>query len=475
MGDKQYDNKKCFKNRGWYITPFEITDYDKYTAELKKYSRFFGYRKCRYLFSYISQLYEKDTDGQDAYIKVYDLPDDEMQMIKNTIVFPQQINGRDDNGDLAFLPYDLTLNTVRIMTFKNDIGLLIMDIGFNDMTIEEIADFTNTFKKMGNLTDNKNLGEKEKAINDKHYGTQWKIIQNILASNYVNPFFFASKYDNYESFVMLSIADHLHSDGNEYSRVLSRLKNGLRSNVDTSNFKEMESVEISEYSYIRFGASQNAFVCLIDKDEGYKTSKKFINEVFSQNIEQSYFPLYMLLLNQRLMLLLSMYKSMNNKDNIKVLRKIQKDLIQFKMVASFNIVSNTSIYQCVYDKVYEVLRIDRLYKDVDEINQRIVQENESDDTKRESVINFALAGLSVLSIFSAVVDFSDFWQQFRNGDYNYSGAHITAAYNTGIAGIALIMSIVTIIILSGVMYLRKLKRPKSEKHKKSLNKSRKKK
>lgn len=251
---------------------------------------------------------------------------------------------------------------------------------------------------------------------------------------------------------MLGVQDEFKEEN--YSKILSQLKHGMRADVDTTRYDNLANIEVSEYSYIRFGASQNAMVCLINKALVPDNSKKFIDKIFSENFTHSYFCLYLLLINQRLTLLNTMYKSMKYKDDIDKLQQIQKDLTHFRMLASFNVVSNTGIYQCLYDKIYEVLKIDRLYTDVDEINQKIVQEDEVEDIQREKRVNVLLTGISLLTVFSALVDFSDFFSELFKGEFAAVGPK--NIFSIGLLGLVLFSVIVYIFVRkTGIIFHKK--------------------
>lgn len=434
-----------FENMGWYLIPFEIINYTEYTKELSKYDRVDSYQDCRYLFSYVTNLFE---NGDNAYIKVYQLTKSVIEHFKQNTIFPHK--AKDKNGN--WVPYDCVVSDIRIITFNNNIGILMINIKFQEMTLDEIANFTNAFKKMGNGHANEGNTEQKHMDNKYRHGTHWQSIQTILNSKYIKPFFFANQYDNYEAFTMLALADYIVGNNDEetdklYSNTLTLLKNGLQSNVDTSRYQKMASVELAEYPYIRFGASQNAMVCLVNKALVTPKDRSFIENRFSKSIQKSYLCLYLLLLNQRLTLLLAMYKSIQYRDDADKLQQIQKELNQFKMVASFNVISNTGNYQCLYDAIYEVLRIDVLYKDVDEINQKVMQESDIEDTQREKRANKLLIVISVLSVFSALVDLSDFLQTWLTGGYSGLRNHSEMNIGTG-SLIFIVMAILLYIIVN---------------------------
>lgn len=390
-----------FENQGWYIVPFEIKSNKKFENKMKAHKRVFDFSKCRYLFSYVTDLF---NESDNAYVKTYTVNSNYAE----NLIFPHKRDMSD---------YDVSLKKITIVTFKNNIGMLIYNVNYNSMTINEIADFTNLFKKMGNQFENND--EQSTMI----YGNLWEITQSVLPKDATTPFFYASKADNYECFVTMEVAGRF-DDEESFSKTLSLLKNGMRSDVDTSDYKDMAvNVEIKEYPYLYFGASQNAFVALVDFNKANK-SKNFLNQRFCASFESNYLCLYLILLNQRLMLLLSVYKSIENKDNIEQLKEIQHNLTQFKLLASFNIVSNTSNYQLIYDKIYSVLRIESLFKDVDEVNQKIMQDAESADIEREKKLNKILIVISVLAVFSALIDASDYFDRlFATGSESATKMH----------------------------------------------------
>ena len=142
-----------FENQGWYMIPFRINDYEKYTKQLSKYKRYYEFSQCRYIFSYITDLF---SDKDDAYIKTYIISNDD---IANELIFPHTYNGEN---------YDVTLKDIKITTFKSGIGLIIFNVKFNNMNLKSIADFTNDFKKMHN-------DKKQNDFIRKRYGNLWQI------------------------------------------------------------------------------------------------------------------------------------------------------------------------------------------------------------------------------------------------------------------------------------------------------------
>ena len=78
---------------------------------------------------------------------------------------------------------------------------------------------------------------------------------------------------------------------------------------------------------------------------------------------------------------------------------------------SFSIVSDDQLYQTVYSKMYSILGIDRLLADVHENEEQIelLQNNELLNT--EKLTSVFLFGLSVLSLFSVLVDAAGYFDR----------------------------------------------------------------
>jgi hypothetical protein len=93
------------------------------------------------------------------------------------------------------------------------------------------------------------------------------------------------------------------------------------------------------------------------------------------------------------------------------MEKINQRIVKLKTVFSFRIISDDLIFQNVYAKMYKVLDIDCLLEDIrDNENQRelLMNINSAKTEKRSSQF---LMGISLLSLFSALIDASSYFDR----------------------------------------------------------------
>lgn len=88
--------------------------------------------------------------------------------------------------------------------------------------------------------------------------------------------------------------------------------------------------------------------------------------------------------------------------------RVENQLNDFKIKYSFKAVSNELMYQNLYNKMLDVLDISSLIADVEDASERIKSADRESDEKREKTTNRILFILGLLSIGSALIDFSDY-------------------------------------------------------------------
>ena len=98
--------------------------------------------------------------------------------------------------------------------------------------------------------------------------------------------------------------------------------------------------------------------------------------------------------------------------NLNQIEELNKQIVNFKAVFAFNVVSDDQIFQSVYAEMYKILGIRDLLEDIlDNENQIEVLRNAS-SVKAERLSSKFLFGLSLLSVFSALIDASSYFDRF---------------------------------------------------------------
>ena len=78
---------------------------------------------------------------------------------------------------------------------------------------------------------------------------------------------------------------------------------------------------------------------------------------------------------------------------------------------SFSIVSDDQLYQTVYSKMYMILGIDRLLADVRDNEEQIELLQNQERMNTEKITSVFLFGLSILSLFSVLVDAAGYFDR----------------------------------------------------------------
>ena len=82
-----------------------------------------------------------------------------------------------------------------------------------------------------------------------------------------------------------------------------------------------------------------------------------------------------------------------------------------KTIFSFSIVSDDQLYQTVYSKMYEIMGIDRLLSDIKDNEEQIEILQRHEMLKTEKITSAFLFGLSILSLFSVLVDAAGYFDR----------------------------------------------------------------
>jgi hypothetical protein len=143
-------------------------------------------------------------------------------------------------------------------------------------------------------------------------------------------------------------------------------------------------------------------------------SHYFLHYLKPSHMTIDYYFVYLLLLNQRFSAIqyineIAESYSMNEME----IELLNKRIVALKTVFSFNVISDDKIFQNVYSRMFSILEIEHLIKDiVDNESQMQVLQN-AGSVKAEKLSSKFLFGISLLSLFSALVDASVFFDRFN--------------------------------------------------------------
>jgi hypothetical protein len=160
-------------------------------------------------------------------------------------------------------------------------------------------------------------------------------------------------------------------------------------------------------------------------------------------MKNDYLAMYLFLLNQRYSLMYLLSELTKTTDS-KKLDEIEDMLNNFKVCFSFKIVSNEMVYQNLYNKMYNVLGIDKLIDDVQDASERLEIKARKEDEARENLTNILLIGVGFLAVGSALIDFADYIDRL-----SWFSFDISTAISFGISVLAIVICLIICIKRKG--------------------------
>lgn len=165
---------------------------------------------------------------------------------------------------------------------------------------------------------------------------------------------------------------------------------------ETTVYNEAEYFKAS--SHIRWGITSEATICLTITDP----QTYFVGNSFYDNFHSYYFYLYILSLHQKCALYYYL-TNFSTKRSVNELEKGLQELAYFKAKYGFKIISESETYQTIYSKQCRAFMLDKLYSDIDEQINRVMEVknilNEERKNQQEARINWILGLITFLSFF----------------------------------------------------------------------------
>ena len=122
--------------------------------------------------------------------------------------------------------------------------------------------------------------------------------------------------------------------------------------------------------------------------------------------------MYLLLLNQRFAAIRYIEKVTDALTlPYKEVEQLNRGIVELKTVFSFNVISDDRIFQNVYARMYKLLDIEKLVADIVENEEQMDILHKAAAAKTERMSSKFLFGISLLSLFSALIDASGFFDR----------------------------------------------------------------
>lgn len=296
------------------------------------------------------------------------------------------------------------IQQVNLACFATGVGFLEFWVEYENMTPEEITDFAYQFKKTTKRS-GRDLPDNQRALYDVACDLIPKDAALFFAA--VAPF----KYEcNCFHFL------HVDTDSVEQAEADRRLlylcrsydrKIGLAADSDYDMIYKP-----SDYDH--WGGSSEGMVN-ITYDLQDPEQDWYLHGIKPMHLEIDYHFMYLLLLNQRFSAIgyiekVSTALSLPPKE----VEQLNRRIVELKTVFSFNVISDDRIFQNVYAKMYKLLEIEQLLADIVENEEQMDILHKSKAAKTDRMSSRFLFGISLLSLFSALIDASTYFDRFQN-------------------------------------------------------------
>lgn len=422
--DKQVNQKSSI-----YIIPFYKENMDKYVEYLKNPKDgdwlYKEGSKTRYLSRYVTSIYGGENDSlplvylQDAGRTKHGIPA-RGQKVRLYGYVPQ-------TGEFIF---DFEIYTIRVFCFKTGIGVLCLQINYeDDADWTKIADFNASFSRFMNL-DEKGYGIPKFSLIQDDEETPINLAGNIasladmkLEDVCLFPSFAYRKCYMYHSFVAEQSPEKLKMD-------MDRLVNGLYSNAQSWNGSDDYNKFYTVSEGISWNISPLGACTMADK------KLKFASR-HQHSAMMDYLTLYILAVQEREALLRYHNEVVKNCDDMRTLTAMREELMRFSIQYGHNTVSNETNYQMFFKNITDIMQISEMVEDIQEATEKV---DDYAKSQKENHMNILLGAIGVLAIFSALIDGADFVKRIYDNDmagggYIFVFAVIIIAVVYGLGGI----------------------------------------
>jgi len=281
-------------------------------------------------------------------------------------------------------------------------------VNYTDMTPEEIYNFAYRFKK---------------AEKDKHHAPPegeralYDVALSLLPDNARATLFFTAaagfkRECNCYHFLHLDEAEQ-HED--EVKNRLFHLCRSYKEDIPIHQDSDYDMVYTPSSGDYWAGCTEGLVNVVYDAN--HKDENGYLHRTKPAHLQKDYYFMYLLLLNQK-------FSAVEYIDQISLLfdskssalEKLNQRIVRLKTVFSFNVISDDKVFQNVYSKMYDILKIKQLLEDIVDNESQMEMLQNADAVKAGKRSDKFLFGLSLLSLFSALIDASSFfdrWPQIR--------------------------------------------------------------
>ena len=463
------------KNHSYFFVPFRIKYIDKwkerienkvYSDERRNIKDIPAWHRISdavpvHLMKYINNGVGYQTERQYAYQLVekraYGLPYTDGKKKLLTCIIRHKGETKE---------YIVDVRNIKIHCFGTNIGFLVYDIWYSaDMSYQDILEFNYSFKKVG--TADVRIEDTKISDNGDKGTFLYKLSKNLIANDLdeVEIFFHSNHLVRMQSNVFSIFCDTVEGE------IEDKLFHFCHSyTVDYAYGRidpEGSFCCFQPYTYIHWGGCQDGICCI------YYDINDFTSNDINGKLQNDYYFMYLILLNQKYTLLSLLNQMMECKKAVtEEWRRIQRKLIIYQMEYSFRIVSDEMTYHRIYGDMRKVLSINELENDIKDISDRmytLINEEQREKDEISSVarswrMELGLGMLSLLAFFSAFVDSTDMIDRFSLG--NVTGClswQYVILYAIAYGFIICVMVVVVRVLVSSYIQYRRSEKGKNKK------------
>ena len=290
------------------------------------------------------------------------------------------------------------LSGIQFVSFGSGIGFLEFVVDYGQMSPHEICEFAYRFKKTAPSREHYQIGAK---LTLQEAAT--KILPGVRL-------FFDCEAD-FKRECLCYHCLNCTTDREQRLHTLLRLRRSYHSDFSVNTAEDETDMVYMPYEYDWWAGSEEALVNISCPTSDERTNR-YIDQFKSIQLEKDYHFMYLLLLNQRYSAIRLIEQVAGGSRDLKHIQEIAQRIVALKTNYAFRIVSGDMIYQEVYNRMYDILNIDNLLKDVEDNESRMEMVNIRQEEKTGKVVNTILSGIAALSIFSAAIDAASLLDRF---------------------------------------------------------------
>ncbi len=378
-----------FVNKTVFFAPVWAESYERFVSSISKDKRYCKSDKSdvpQYMLPYITRIYCDDSFYMEFNLKKEYFPD--LCMFESNF----------KSGGRA------VIEEIRLSCFATGCAFFEFHVQYDGLSINEIADFSFNFKN----------ADKNQDRNGPVKTSMKEAIKELLPPKAEAIAFYASSGKKNECKMFHQIRAESDMGREEITRHLIHLRRGYYKDFPIPDMGEDYDMMFEPYHYDHWAGSQEGFVNIFQLtdnsgDNNYLTRYKPIH------LSVNYRFMYLILLNQRFSAIVYLGKIPSVRSyNRKQREKLNLLTSSLKTVFSFSIVSDDQLYQTIYSKMYTIMGIDRLLSDIKDNEEQIEILQSHEMLNTEKLTSSFLFALSILSLFSVLVDAAGFFDRIPN-------------------------------------------------------------